>query len=203
MLSLLRIYPDWAKEFSDFSKQGSLFEQVVKEICSVIFTDWTVLRVGWSSENSIRLTALVNCLCEHLHTKGATDLQDWITEEQKDGGLDIVCYRKFSDQREAMPTFFLQCASGKNWRTKVQTPNAAEWQKFLNSAVQPGTGIVAPFVVEDKELRLAGLQGQVIVIDRLRMLDVVHRESLRLADNLNEKIIAWVEERMVVLPQAN
>ncbi len=39
---------------------------------------------------------------------------EWIGHNDKDGGLDLVCYRDFMDEREGMPMYFLQCASGKN-----------------------------------------------------------------------------------------
>ena len=203
MLSLQIIYPDWARNFTNYSEQGNLFEKVVEEICSDLFSGWTVYRAGWSPDNTKNIPAIVDVLCEHLHTKGAINLDDWTDESEKDGGLDIVCYRKFADQREAMPTYFLQCASGKNWREKVHTPNPNTWQKYLDSAVQPGIAIVVPLVIESKELRKYGLRGQVVIIDRLRMLDVVHSNSLSLPDDMNIEIIDWVEKRAVTLPQVN
>ena len=131
------------------------------------------------------------------------NLTDLVSKHKKDDGLDIVCYRNFADGREAVPTYFLQCASGNNWREKVETPNPEIWHKYLDSAVKPRTGIVVPFVLEDRELIDAATRGQAIVLDRLRMLDVVHSKKLRLSDSLGAEIIDWVRIRADKLPLAN
>ena len=205
MLSLLKIYPDWAKngEFSNFSVQGDLFERVVEEICFKMFSGWKVYRAGWSPDNAKDIHQTIKDLCERLHTPGAMNLTDLVSKHKKDDGLDIVCYRNFADGREAVPTYFLQCASGNNWREKVETPNPEIWHKYLDSAVKPRTGIVVPFVLEKKELIDAATRGQAIVLDRLRMLDVVHSKKLRLSGSLGAEIIDWVRIRADNLPLAN
>ena len=203
MLSLLTIYPEWAKNFFNFSVQGHLFEQVVEEICLALFSGWKVYRTGWSPDNTNDLHKIVKDLCERLHMKGAINLANSINKNKKDDGLDIVCYRNFADKREAVPTYFLQCASGKDWHAKVQTPNPEIWYKYLDSAIKPRTGIVVPFVLEDRDLIDAATRGQAIVLDRLRMLDVVHSNKLRLSNSLSAEIIDWVRIRADNLPLAN
>lgn len=202
LLSVLRIYPDWANEHQDYVFQGNLFEKVVETICPALLPGWTSYRTGWSPDNTKNIPVIVEELCQRLFVKGATDLEDWLGPKSKDDGLDIVCYRPFEDEREALPVFFLQCASGNNWRNKVSTPDPVLWQKYLNSAVQPSTGIVAPFVIEEKELKKAALTGQVIVFDRLRMLSAVRMESVELATDLLDDLINWLQPRVVSLPQA-
>lgn len=203
MLSILRIYPEWAKSFQEYSVQGDLFEQVVEVVCPYLLPGWVSYRAGWSPDNTKNIPLIVADLADRLFVRGASDLKDWISEDSNDGGLDIVCYRSFSDEREATPTLFLQCASGKNWREKVQTPDAGSWQKYLNSAVQPGSGIVAPFVIEDKELRMSGLQGQIVVFDRLRLMDVVIQQGVSLPPDLSDQIIDWLHPRVAELPNGD
>ena len=202
LLSALRIFPDWAKNHQSHAVQGNLFERVVELICPNLLPGWAIFRVGWSSNNTQNIPQIVRELCSRLHTSGATDLSEWISPSAKDGGLDIVCYRPFSDEREAVPVFFLQCASGKSWRDKVKTPNADIWQKYLNSAVRPSTGIAAPFVVGEKELRMAALTGQVIVFDRLRMLDAINAAGIVLAQDLLDELIDWMRPRVLDLPKS-
>ena len=120
----------------------------------------------------------------------------WLEEGSKDGGLDIVCYRPFADEREALPVYFLQCASGRNWRDKVNTPNAAVWQKVLDAAVEPSTGIAAPFVVDHDQLRRAALQGQTIVLDRLRMLSAATSAGISLPKELGDRVRDWMRPRV-------
>ena len=203
MLAIQRIFPGWASERQMHVEQGNLFEKVVETICPALLPGWTTYRAGWSPENTKRIPEIVAELCNRVHTRGAADLNQWVGPNDKDGGLDLVCYRPFPDEREAIPMFLLQCASGKNWRNKVTTPNANLWSKYLNSAVQPSTGIVAPFVIDDRELRRAALTGQVIVFDRIRTLSAARAYSVALAADLLEELTGWMTPRVADLPRAS
>ena len=201
LLSVLRIYPDWAKTHQASVVQGDLFERVVESICPAMLPGWITYRAGWSPNDTKNIPVIVEDLCSRLYVSGADDLDRWVSPKSKDGGLDIVCYRQFDDEREALPAFFLQCASGKNWREKVNTPNANEWQKYLNSASLPSTGIVAPFVIEDRELRRATLAGQVVVFDRLRMLSSTEATGITLSADLRPELLDWMRPRVIDLPR--
>jgi hypothetical protein len=202
LLSALRIYPEWAKGHQAHGVQGDLFERVVELICPHLLPGWTSYRAGWSPENTKDIPAIAAELNQRLYTSGAPDLDAWLMNAGNDGGLDIVCYRPFSDEREAIPAFFLQCASGKNWRTKVQTPNPELWSKILNSAVRPSTGIVAPFVIDSNELRFAALLGQVIVFDRIRLIQAAREGNVELPEDLAHELAAWMTPRVDQLPRA-
>lgn len=201
VLSIMRLYPDWAREHRDAPHQGELFERVVEGLCPGLLPGWSTYRAGWSPGSVVSIPQIVNDLCERLHTKGHPELGRWVPEAAKDGGLDIVCYRSFPDRREAVPAFFLQCASGTNWRLKINTPNADEWKKYLDAAVQPSTGIAAPFVISEKDVRYAGLHGQIIVFDRLRLMSALLTEGLTLSDELRTELVEWIKNLIPALPQ--
>lgn len=200
LLSTLRIFPDWARTHQAYTVQGDLFERVVETICPAMLPGWTSYRTGWSPGDTKDIRTIVRELCTRLFVSGG-DPDRWLGTTDNDGGLDIVCYREFQDEREALPTFFLQCASGKNWRDKVETPNPFVWQKYLDSAVQPSTGIVAPFVVNQWELRRAALVGQVVVFDRLRMLSSAQEAGITLPEDLLAELLAWMQIRVGDLPR--
>ena len=203
LLSLFRIFPDWASKNRDYVNQGNLFEEVVEAICPALLPGWIAYRAGWSPENAKSVRKVVDELRHRIHIEGALDLEEWHGPGTKDAGLDIVCYRKFSDQREALPVYFLQCASGKNWRDKLKTPNPEQWQKFMNSAVQPSTGIVAPFIVQSRELKTAALIGQSIIFDRLRLLSAADCHEVQLSHELKDRLVEWMQPRIDSLPRAN
>lgn len=202
LLSMLKIFPDWAKDHQDHVNQGNLFEEVVELICPAILPGWEVFRAGWSPDNAKAVPEIVEELCGRIHVSGALDLEEWHAPAAKDAGLDLVCYREFPDKREAMPIYFLQCASGKNWRQKITTPNANLWQKLLNSAVQPSTAIAAPFVIDSPELKRAALEGQIAVFDRLRMVSAANTAEIALPDALTKRLIAWMTPRVASIPRA-
>ena len=125
-----------------------------------------------------------------------------MSSDQWDLVLDLVCYRTYGDEREASPVFFLQCASGKNWREKIHTPNAETWKKYLNAAVAPSTGIIAPFVIENAELKRASLAGQAIVFDRIRLLSAKRSLPIELPAQLAIDLKNWMANRIDKLPMA-
>ena len=200
LLSIQRMFPTWSNAQANYSVQGELFERVVEEICPAMFPGWRSYRTGWSPGNTKNIPLIVQQLTERLHVLGHANLAAWLPPGAKDGGLDIVCYRHFDDQREALPVYFLQCASGRNWRQKVGTPNADEWQKYLDSAVMPSTGIAAPFVIDNEQLRFAALRGQVVVLDRLRMLSAATSGGVELSLNLRKQVLDWMRPRVDCLP---
>lgn len=200
LLSTLRIFPDWARTHRAYTVQGDLFERVVETICPAMLPGWTSYRTGWSPSDTKDIRTIVRELCTRLFVSGG-NLDNWLETTDNDGGLDIVCYREFQDEREALPAFFLQCASGKNWREKVETPNPFVWQKYLDSAVQPSTGIVAPFVIDEWELRKAALVGQVVVFDRLRMLSSARAAGITLPEDLLAELLTWMRPRVTDLPR--
>ena len=201
LLSALRIYPDWAKDYQAYAVQGDLFERVVEAICPYLLPGWTTYRAGWSPDDTKNIPVIVDELVGRLFVPGAANLDRWLLTAGNDGGLDMICYRNFGDEREAMPLFFLQCASGRNWRDKINTPNPELWQKLLDSAVRPSTGIVAPFVIDPKELSIAALLGQIIVFDRVRLLSAVRQGNVHLDDAFNNEVVNWLEPRVEGLPR--
>ena len=203
LLAIQKIFPEWAGERRSYVTQGNLFEKVVERICPALLPGWKTYRAGWSPENTKRVAGIVEELCELIHTRGAIDLEDWIGPHDKDGGLDLVCYRDFEDGREGIPMYFLQCASGKNWRDKIRTPDADLWFKWLNAAVRPSTGIVAPFVIDDWELRRAALKGQVVVFDRIRALSAAREMGVAIERELRAEVIGWMTPRVDGLPRVN
>ena len=200
LLSIQQLYPDWSERHRDFATQGELFEKVAEEVCPGLLPGWTTVRAGWSPDNAVSINTIVADLCDRLNTLGSLRLDEWTSNSANDGGLDIVCYREFPDSREATPTYFLQCASGTNWRNKIHTPSATSWMKYLDSAVQPSTGIVAPFVISTEEIRHAGLSGQITVFDRIRLLHATYENQISLSEPVRQEVLDWVEQRVEDIP---
>lgn len=201
-LSLLRIYPEWAKEHYDHVRQGDLFERVSEIICPHLLPGWRTYRAGWAPNDTKNIPGILEELVARIFVKGNANLDRWLSGDENDGGLDIICYREFQDEREAMPVYFLQCASGKNWREKIQTPNPEYWKTIMDAAVLPSTGIIAPFVIEDHQLRIASLLGQTIVFDRLRLMSAVQTGAVVLDDALRGELTDWLRPRIAALPRA-
>ena len=200
LLSIQTMFPKWAKSHGDYTTQGELFERVVEAICPAMFPGWCSYRTGWAPDNTKNIPTIVEELTQRLHVRGHPALAEWIDPGAKDGGLDIVCYRRFDDEMEAIPVYFLQCASGRNWREKVETPNADDWQKYMDSAVMPGTGVAAPFVVGRQRMQRSALRGQAVILDRLRMLSAATTRGVELSADLRNEVVDWMRPRVERLP---
>jgi len=199
-LSLFYPYPDWGEEHRNAPEQGLLFERVVEALAAGIFPGWETYRVGWAPGSTNSMHDIVREIGDLLNCSVHPDLATWIPDQAKDGGLDLVCFRRFQDERDAVPTFLIQCASGNNWRSKVNTPSPDIWQKYLDSAVRPGTGIAAPFVIPSKKLRVSALQGQAIVLDRLRLLSSYYVNENLIGEELTTDVCEWLEPFVKDLP---
>ena len=199
-LSLFRIYPKWAEDVRNSNEQGELFEKVVEALCVNLFPGWETHRIGWTPSNPVTIDDIINELCPKLKCAGHSDRNLWTTDSTKDGGLDLVCFRSFLDTKQALPTYFIQCASGSNWRDKIYTPSASLWTRLLDSAVSPGTGIAAPFVIDELTLQIKALEGQTIVLDRLRLLSCYYSKPKIVKSKLKKELVKWLAPRVDVLP---
>ncbi|MDE2673761.1 MAG: hypothetical protein OXH65_01475 [Paracoccaceae bacterium] len=162
--------------------------------------EWKIHRVGWSPDNPQSINQIIIELCDLMHFKGAQNMEKWCSPNDKDGGLDIVCYRSFPDKRVAFPMYFLQCASGKNWKEKVYTPNPEYWQKILDSILKPSKGVAIPFIISNEEFENAALNGQIVIFDRYRLLRVTTCKRVKLSDDLKNRLLEWVQPKIENLP---
>ena len=193
LLSIFDFYKDFPGDARNLNEQGDIFEQVVTAILKNLLPGWIVLKVGWSASNPVSVKTVAADLAERLNTKGDDDPEYWLSSHAKDGGLDVVCYKYFDDGKEAMPVIFVQCASGDNWTDKVHTPSPNLWQMLLRSAVRPATALAAPFVIDGKRQRLSSVEGQVIILDRLRLLNGYQLDMSCIDAALRTRIITWME----------
>lgn len=193
LLSLFRAYDNFPGDARDMGEQGIIFEELVQALLQNMFQGWEVLKVGWSKDDPVSITEVARDLANRLNCQGATDVEDWVSDHAKDGGLDVVCYLDLQDGKEAMPVLFVQCASGANWAEKIHTPSPYLWMKLLNSAVKPAVALAAPFIIDRKMLRRKAAEGQLIVIDRLRLLKAYQAKPEIVSDELKQRIVVWME----------
>ena len=78
LLSVLRIYPDWARKHQDYVVQGDLFEKVVETICPALLPGWSTYRAGWSANNTKDILTIISELCSRLFVKGAANPYEYI-----------------------------------------------------------------------------------------------------------------------------
>ena len=109
----------------------------------------------------------------------ATRLEGWETyPTDQDLGLDVVGWKKFSDNYNNLLQVFVQCATGEGWmEEKKGEPNIESWRGLLLWGLAPVTALAIPYVVNDAERWQRNLAGR-LVLDRVRIATTLHGISL-------------------------
>lgn len=197
MLSLHAWYPGWARQFgNDFTAQGDLFEALVEEALAT--SGWSTLRAGWTPGRPARIRQVVSAVAQHLsetEIPGAIEL--WISEHANDEGLDVVCSRPFRDGRGGRPLFFIQCASGANWKQKLRSLDPLLWGRVIGFTTYPQCGVAMPFALAEDDFRRVSAKVNGLLLDRHRIASPNSNSGsgwesrkLRLA------IASWMKRRM-------
>jgi hypothetical protein len=201
LLSLAKWYRDWARAFgSDYTEQGSLFEDLTKESLERLFGGWTIHQTGWARTRVNKLRAVVEDVASHLgETLG--NIERWTRPAANEAGLDILCYRPFPDKRSGIPVYLMQCASGGDWEGKLDTPRLRTWKKIIEFTTSPAKAFATPFAFLEDDFRINSNNVNGMLLDRCRLLSVALREDEWVSPTLRQRIIAWANPRVLSLPR--
>ncbi len=126
----------------------------------------------------------------HTDDQGRKQLNSY-----EDGGVDVIVWWRFADERAGSPVMLAQCTVQLQWGDKVEDVKLELWKKWIDFAtVPPQTALVIPFAVNrtsrtwNDRTTLAG-----VIIDRLRLLELLNElEEEDLAVLVDEPTQAWV-----------
>jgi hypothetical protein len=179
----------------DYQKQGELFEYISEAALKHLFINWNINLIGWSESNPTNIKKNIKSIAEKL---GVTVGQSSPDSNDKDGGVDILCYRQFPDERGNYPAFFIQCATGSNWTDKrmINALNLwSNWIAFYSHSLI-SRGFAVPFAFGNETFRQTQIRGDCLVLDRIRLLAQKVPESKWLPSNILEEILSWVEHKI-------
>lgn len=201
LLSLAPLYKDWASACREIGDQGLLFERVSARACSGIFRDWYVYEAGWSAAGPKTVPVIVADMVGLLGVRGNANLDEWAPVHAKDGGLDLICFRSFPDERECVPWYAIQCASGADWKTKLHQPSTNKWKTYLDSSFEPTRALTIPFVVDREDMMRRSMDICGPLFDRNRLLSAGQGVENWMAD-IKDELIAWCSPRVDLLKDA-
>ena len=151
---------------------------------------------GWSKTSHTKLNDIVDKISSLLGERKG-DLKRWTSDDANEDGLDLLCYRPFSDNRVGIPIYLMQCASGHNWKSKLHTPCLSTWTKIIIFAATPRKAFSIPFAIEDKVFpRFCGLVDGML-LDRYRLLFPLGKKANWLSAKLKPRIIKWNRPRIL------
>lgn len=200
ILSLIPHFKAWKAHFGqDYTEQGELFEDLTAESVRLTLVGWEAEKTGWSRSQTVRLPEVVQFCAESLgETVG--DIALWVTGDEKEAGLDLLCYRRFPDQRVGYPTYLFQCASGMNWTEKRKTPDLELWTKIIPFASRPKKGFAMPFAITEDEFRRSTNLVDGLLFDRIRLLLPGTNNREWLSDDLSARVVEWCNARLACMP---
>lgn len=202
---LLLSFAEWFGTFAhdnwphDAVTRGALFERLVLEAAATMLESWVVRQTGWSQANPENLHEVVTTIASQLEAAVGVRLE-WTDERAKDAGVDLLLYRPFPDDRQGIPLYLMQCASGKDWTTKRGTPNLDEWRLLVQFTVMPKRAFALPYALSSHDFRdTANIVGG-LVFDRIRLLGASRQEPNWMSTDLSSDLEEWVETRIGSLP---
>ena len=170
LVSLGSRYEDWHTTFGpNYVEQGRLFESITRAAMEARFSGWTFHQTGWSRDNTSKLASVIDELTEKIDERRGNP-EDYLDLNAKDAGVDLVWHLRFPDSRGGTPVYLAQCASGKNWKEKVNEPNIKEWTKIVDFAAPPNKALSLPFALDERELRRQSNLAGGLLVDRYRLL---------------------------------
>lgn len=197
LLSLAPNYSWWTSEFGhSYMEQGDLFELLTKASLEAQLNEkWTIIQTGWTRSHARNLPHIVTQIADHLDERPRT-LPLWINNQSKELGLDLLCVRKFADNRAGIPLYMLQCASGNNWKEKVYTPKLGRWKKIIDFYSYPVRGISIPFCVNDNDFLSSCLDVEGLFLDRCRLLSAAASDPEWLSGEFKNRLRDWCQPRI-------
>lgn len=107
---------------------------------------------------------------------------------RKDGGVDVVAWRQFSDRRPGFPVALAQCTIQAETFTKTTDIDLRLWASWLAMDTDPLSLLVVPGTIRSAGPDWKQLTTVVMVIDRIRLLELLGRAPAKDADS------SWVTE---------
>ena len=117
----------------------------------------------------------------------------------EDGGVDVIAWWRFADERQGAPVLLAQCTVQLAWEDKLTDIDLVLWEKWIDFAtVPPQRALVIPFAVSraaatwDDRTSIAG-----VIIERLRLLELLGElgdEELALL--LDDETCVWARSEL-------
>lgn len=203
MLALGELFrPMRIEAFIPHSERGYLFERLAENAVTTLLPRWKTVRTGWAPGRSASVESLVHAMTNDLH-ESPGEYTRWSSSDAKDEGLDLYCYYPFTDIHAGYPAYLIQCATGINWRKKVNKPSMPSWTKFIQFTCSPRKGFIIPFALTELDFRRYGNEIEGPLLDRYRLLSFDTPEEQWLPSELANEIESWLVPRIARLQALN
>lgn len=149
------------------------FERLVAAASSRLFGSVTeVVRFGWPSEDArpVDFPGAIKWLADSMGVQLGRAYRDPF---RKDGGVDVVAWRPFHDQRSGFPVLLVQSTVERDFSHKANDIDIRVWAGWLALEQDPMTALAVPEVVPTGEL-WNSITSRSMLLDRPRLAQLLH-----------------------------
>ena len=115
-------------------------------------------------------------------------------EKYKDRGVDVIAWKPFSEPRNSQVVVLLQCASGKDWRSKTRDLPLRSWEQYIHWSNNPIKAFAVPCVISSYDWHDVSKEAG-ILFDRIRITNLI--DEIGSKDKLLAKDIAgFIKNRL-------
>jgi hypothetical protein len=177
-----------------------LFDIVVMEaLCSYLSGESQMVHFGWpaTGDRPTNFVDAVKWLAEKL---GLPTGRGRTSPRSKDGGLDVVVWRPFRDERQGFVVILAQCTIAKDWFDKAKDIVKDVWRGWIDFGKDPTTCLAVPFVVPHSFGKWDELRRTVtFLLDRLRLCELLEERGLACEEE--GKIEKWTYAELELMAE--
>lgn len=92
---------------------------------------------------------------------------------RKDGGVDVIAWRRFKDGKSAFPIFLVQCTVQSELVKKTEDIDIRNWAYWLDFSRDPQPILAVPHEISNHGEEWNELNLKCLVLDRFRLLELL------------------------------
>ena len=165
------------------TRSANLFEKISSKAAKNYLGGESLI---YGTQSNMNVEELARCLNERFGYEPPSS--------RKDRNLDVVVWKPFGDNRKSQMIVLMQCAAGKNWKSKLTELSIRAWSRYINFACEPIRAFSVPIAISDNEvLEEISLDGG-LIIDRPRIYRYTKGYDVDI--NLEKELKVWCMERI-------
>jgi hypothetical protein len=157
----------------------------------------TALRFAWpvSDGRPKDFTEAIKWLANHLDLELGAGPKN---PAKKDGGVDVVAWRRFRDPRSKYAIVLAQCTFQRDFKHKARDIFVDQWMSWILFGWDPSVALVVPFVIGVNDADWDDLHFSCsFVMDRTRILEFLDGVALPAAEV--PLLQSWVDHERAAL----
>jgi hypothetical protein len=159
----------WGMSEADIVRAAKVFECIVVVALKLLLGGRAeAVRFAWPSDNGRppEFPEAILWLAQKMQLRVGSGYRP---PRRRDGGVDVVAWRNFGDNRSAFPIILTQCTIQRDATIKSCEIDVRQWSQWLMMLRDPTTAFAVPFVFGRASEEWNELAQRHVVLDRLRL----------------------------------